>query len=65
VVRQVQRIYKVKDVNLAVLWRQIMEKQEKFYLQYPKTTVSYVHVLREQNREADTLVNETLDAAGF
>lgn len=65
VVRQVQRIYKVKDTNLAVLWKQILEKQEKFHLGHSEIAISYLHVPREQNSEADSLVNETLDGAGF
>lgn len=56
-VRQVQGTYKVKSADLKPLHgraRQMIERLETFSIE---------HVRREQNREADRLVNEALDAA--
>jgi probable phosphoglycerate mutase len=57
-VRQMQGRYKVKNKGLKVLFQQaqgMIARLDSFKIQ---------HVLREQNREADRLVNEALDAAG-
>jgi ribonuclease HI len=56
-VRQIQGSYKVKSVDLKPLHaraRQMIGRLETFSIE---------HVHREQNREADRLVNRALDAA--
>lgn len=62
VVRQIKGIYRVKDQNLIVLWKEILEKQRFFLEKFENFKCSYTHVPREQNLEADALVNKTLDA---
>ena len=58
VVRQVNGQYKVKDAGLKPLHAQACQLLSRF----PEVDVK--HVRREQNAEADRLVNEALDAAG-
>ncbi|HKS97626.1 MAG TPA: GxxExxY protein [Terriglobia bacterium] len=55
-VRQVQGRYKVKSPDLQPLHQQARRMISRF------ETFSIEHVRREQNREADRLVNEALDA---
>jgi len=57
VVRQLNREYRVKDAGLAHLFVQIWNLSQGF------AAVTYTHVRREQNTEADRLVNEALDEA--
>jgi ribonuclease HI len=57
IVRQVKGEYKVKDENLRTLHRQVREALEGFEVW------SIRHVRREENAEADRLVNEELDRA--
>jgi ribonuclease HI len=58
VVRQVNGQYKVKDAGLKPLHAQACQLLSRFH------EVSVKHVRREQNAEADRLVNEAIDAAG-
>ena len=58
VVRQVNGQYKVKDAGLKPLHAQACQLLSRFH------EVDVKHVRREQNAEADRLVNEALDAAG-
>jgi len=58
VVRQVNGQYKVKDAGLKPLHAQACQLLSRF----PEVNVK--HVRREQNAEADRLVNEAIDAAG-
>ena len=58
VVRQVNGQYKVKDAGLKPLHAQACLLLSRF----PEVDVK--HVRREQNAEADRLVNEAIDAAG-
>jgi ribonuclease HI len=55
IVRQVKGEYKVKDENLRELHRQVQEALDGF------AEWSIRHVRREENAEADRLVNEKLD----
>jgi ribonuclease HI len=55
IVRQVKGEYKVKDENLRELHRQVQEALDGF------AEWSIRHVRREENAEADRLVNEELD----
>ncbi len=56
VVKQLKREYKVKHKDLAPLFL----KMHNLSTQFKKVT--YTHVRREENTEADRLVNEALDA---
>ena len=58
VVQQVKGEWKVKEATL----KPNVERVRKLATHFDK--VSYHHVRREQNTEADRLVNEALDAAG-
>jgi ribonuclease HI len=55
VVRQLNREYKVKDKDLAPLFMKIYNAAMGF------KKVSFRHVRREMNKEADALVNKALD----
>lgn len=57
VVRQLNRSYKVKDKKLKPLHEQVR------ILLYPYSKVEIQHVPREENREADELVNRAIDEA--
>lgn len=56
VVRQLTGVYKIKNENLRSLALEIAVLTKK--LDYK---ISYRNVLREKNKEADLLVNKTLD----
>jgi ribonuclease HI len=56
-VRQVRGEYKVKDAGLKPLHAEVMRALDDF------DEWSIRHVRREQNAEADRLVNEVLDGA--
>jgi len=55
VVKQLRREYKVKDKDLAVLFVRVWNLMSGF------KKVSFHHVMREQNKLADQLVNEAID----
>ena len=55
VVKQLKREYKVKDQNLANLFLKVWNLSINF------KKITYTHVRREKNKEADKLVNEALD----
>ena len=55
VVRQINREYKVKDAELAILFVKIWNLAQKF------KKITFSHVPREMNKTADKLVNEALD----
>jgi len=57
-VHQINGVYKVKNAGLRPLYdeaKHLISRIESFSIQ---------HVYREDNREADRLANQTLDAAG-
>ena len=56
VVRQLRQEYKVKDAELGKLFVKIWNLSPTF------KKITYRHVPREQNCEADRLVNEAIDA---
>ncbi len=56
VVKQLRREYKVKDAGLKLQFAKVQE----ILATLPK--VAFVHVMREDNSEADALVNEALDS---
>lgn len=56
VVKQLRGEYKVKNERLAVFHKKIKEMEKGF------KHISYKHIPRTQNKEADALVNQVLDA---
>ncbi|EKD76467.1 MAG: hypothetical protein ACD_43C00102G0002 [uncultured bacterium] len=56
-VKQLKREYKVRDAKLQKLFVQVWNAMQSFRL------VTFQHVPREQNKAADRLVNEAIDAA--
>jgi len=55
VVKQLNREYRVKDKDLAPLFLQIHNLSIKF------RKISYTHIYRERNKEADALANQAMD----
>ncbi len=55
VVRQLNRQYKVRDADLAPLFLQVWNLSTGF------RKVTYTHVRREMNKDADRLVNQAID----
>ena len=55
VVKQLKREYKVKNEGLAPLFIQVWNLTQQF------NKVKFIHVFREDNKEADRLVNEAID----
>lgn len=55
IVRQLNKVYKVKNQKLRALHKRMQALTEPFKM------VEYQHVPREQNQEADQLVNLVLD----
>ena len=56
VVNQMNGLFKVKDVNLQMLLQKIRSLEQQLHKK-----ITYTHVPREQNREADKMVNLALD----
>lgn len=57
VVRQMNREYRVKDEKLQKLFVQIWNLAQQFQ------SVTFSHIRREKNKEADKLANEAMDLA--
>ena len=57
IVRQMQGVYKVKDKNLKLQHAKVRE------LLGGSRHVTFVHIPREENSEADALVNAAIDEA--
>jgi ribonuclease HI len=57
VVRQMQGVYRVKDATLQVLHREATQALTGLGARF-----AFAHVPRAQNKQADSLVNATLDA---
>ena len=55
VVKQSKGIYKVKNPDLKIHYLKLKELEKQF------KKVLFIHIYREFNKEADSLVNETLD----
>uniref|UniRef100_A0A7C4R9V8 Ribonuclease HI family protein n=1 Tax=candidate division CPR3 bacterium TaxID=2268181 RepID=A0A7C4R9V8_UNCC3 len=55
VVKQLKGEYKVKDVDLKVLFEKVKKIEPDFI------KISFNHIRREKNKLADSLVNEALD----
>jgi ribonuclease HI len=58
VVKQLNREYRVKDKDLASLFVQVYNLSLSF------KKISFNHIRREQNKEADRLVNLAIDKSG-
>lgn len=56
VVKQMRHEYKVKDKDLTPLFVEAMNLCQSF------SKVSFLHIPREQNKQADALVNQALDS---
>jgi ribonuclease HI len=56
VVNQLKGLFKIKQAHLLILAQRIHSLIMKL-----KATASYTHVYREQNTQADALVNQALD----
>ena len=56
VVKQLNKLYKVKDEKMKILFDVIKELTAEF------EKVSFTHVLRAKNKLADLLVNKALDS---
>lgn len=56
VVRQMQGRYKIKEPSLKLLAQEVLKLSNYF------SNIKYCHVPREQNKEADLLVNEAIDS---
>ena len=57
VVRQINGLYKVKDENLKKLFLEVLTKIKEL-----KVRITFKHVPREENSDADLLVNQELDS---
>ncbi len=57
VVKQLNREYRVKDKDLAIQFVKVWNLMANF------KKVTFKHVFREDNKEADRLVNEAIDQA--
>lgn len=55
VVKQLKREYRVKNADLAPLFIKVYNLSQQF------KKISFKHVYRENNKEADKLVNEAID----
>jgi ribonuclease HI len=58
VVQQMRGVYKVKNENLAAYVRSARQLLGRF------EQVSFTHIPRERNKQADSLANKAIDAAG-
>jgi ribonuclease HI len=56
IVKQMNKVYKVKDPTLKTMYEAIQVKLQNY------ATVAFTHVYREYNKEADALVNQALDS---
>jgi len=59
VVKQLKREYKIKDPGLQKLFIKVWNLLQSF------SKVTFTHVPREKNKEADLLVNQALDSYCF
>ncbi len=57
VVKQLKREYRVKNKDLAPLFLELHNLSVNF------KSISYTHIPREQNKEADRLANKAMDLA--
>jgi len=55
IVRQLNHVYKVKNLRLKSFYLEVKALEKEF------KHISYMHVTRDKNKEADALVNKVLD----
>ncbi|HLD51544.1 hypothetical protein A3K34_04300 [candidate division WWE3 bacterium RIFOXYC1_FULL_40_10] len=55
IVKQLKGVYKVKNDRMKEFWKKAKELERDY------KKVTYVHIPRTENKEADALVNEALD----
>jgi len=55
IVRQLSGLYRIKEDELKILFADVHN------LNFDFSKISFIHIPREKNREADRLVNEELD----
>lgn len=56
IVKQMQGVYKIKEPTLQELAARVIKLKNQF------TSVTFTHVRREFNKDADRMVNQALDA---
>ena len=61
IVKQILGQYKVKQPHLKILRQQIADLVTKLKEKGQINLMTFIHVPREQNKSADTLVNKALD----
>ena len=54
--RQLTGVYRVKDARLKVIYEKVVQLKQTHF-----PHVTFVHVRREKNKEADRLANEAMD----
>jgi len=57
VVKQLNGAYKVKEARMKEYFKKVKELESEF------ESVSYIHIERTKNKEADAIVNQVLDSA--
>jgi len=55
IAKQLMKLYKVKQPHLKLLWQEATDLQKNF------ASVRFIIIPREENKEADALVNDALD----
>ena len=63
IVRQILGLYKVKEPRLKILNQNVKELIEKQKIKYGSKTINFINVPRNENKQADQLVNQALDAS--
>jgi len=62
IVKQITGLYRVKQPHLQEIRSSIVDKIKVLRLNKNLNTITFSHVLREKNKEADKLVNLALDS---
>ena len=62
IVRQITGLYRVKEGHLQTLARQVHELCQELKNHRQLVNINFRHVRREENKRADQLVNQALDA---
>lgn len=62
IVRQILGIYKVKEPRLKILNQNVREQTQLLRNKHGLKTINFINVPRNENKRADQLVNQALDA---
>jgi len=62
IVRQILGLYKVKEPRLKILNQSVREQIQSLKNNQGLKTISFINVPRNENKRADQLVNQALDA---